>query len=188
MRWPNSWARLLVLMLVMVERTGGAEGARPASQSGRRHADTGRRRIGAGSIGWRWRANIAALGRHGHRIGHGHWHRNRCTRRRSIVALGRRTAVVMRWRWWSAVVFGRLLVVMCVGRVGGILVLVVHVQHSAATWRQLVGVVGGGGRGSRCSSCVRGRRRSVVIRQGVLRVQAEIGGVIHAGAEVLAGQ
>lgn len=85
-------------------------------------------------------------------------------------------------------VLGRLLVVMGMGRMCGILVLVVHVQHPAATRRQLVGVVGGGSGGRSCGGCIRGRRRTMVVRQAVLRVQAKIGGVVHAGGEMLAGQ
>jgi len=80
------------------------------------------------------------------------------------------------------VILGRLLVVMGVGRMGGVLVLVMHVQHSTSSRSQLVGVVGGGRRSRGCSSSIRGRRRSMVIRQGVLCVQAEIGGVVHPGA------
>lgn len=183
----------MVLVLMMMMRTWGAEGARPAAQGGRGYAHAGGRRIGAGAIRGRRGADVTPLrdDRHGHGHGYGHRYRDRGTRwrRRPVVALGRgrrrRAAVVVRR---GGTVFRRLLVVMGVGRVGGVLVLVVHVEHPAAAGRQLVGMVGGGSCGRSRGGGVRGRGRAVVLRQGVLRVEAQVRGVVHAGAEVLAGQ
>ncbi|XP_032594496.1 uncharacterized protein LOC116805617 isoform X1 [Drosophila grimshawi] len=174
----------MLMLVMMMMRIGCTKCTRTTAH--RWWWANGRRwRICAGPIRWRRRANITTVRRH-------RWRTNgqRSNRRRAIVSLWRWSAIVMgrRWRRRTAMILGRLLIMMgvcgvrCMG--GRILMLMMHMQHTVASGRQLMCMVSGSGRCSCCrSGCIRWRRWTMMIRRHMLRMQTQIRCMIHARTE-----